>query len=229
MVFSGFVTACLLAKSPTIRSPFFVIATTEGVVRLPSTFSIIFGAPTSIIATAEFVVPKSIPIIFDIYFLFIKLIIFIYITIIYETNIFSKFFATAKCLSKDSIYYKIWVCQPGSRALRYAKHASKRCIAKSHYQVKKTMKKQSFSNKILKILAEKPAIPIDLIKNVKDPQMGYALTRCIKNTVWISPYPYEHLFTNIKKDLGLGTELMIIFTDKLDEETKSAFLKSVKK
>jgi len=52
---------------------------------------------------------------------------------------------------------------------------------------------------------------------------------CIKNTVWISPYPYEHLFTNIKKDLGLGTELMIIVTDKLDEETNLAFLKSVKK
>ncbi|MFA5095137.1 MAG: hypothetical protein WC447_00535 [Candidatus Paceibacterota bacterium] len=51
---------------------------------------------------------------------------------------------------------------------------------------------------------------------------------CIKNTVWISPFPYEHLFTNIKKDLGLGTELMIIVTDKLDEETNLAFLKSVK-
>ncbi len=52
---------------------------------------------------------------------------------------------------------------------------------------------------------------------------------CIKNTVWISLYPYEHLFTNIKKDLGLGTELMIIVTDKIDEETKLAFLKSTKK
>ena len=51
---------------------------------------------------------------------------------------------------------------------------------------------------------------------------------CIKNTVWISPYPYEHLFTNIKKDLGLGTELMIIVTDKIDEETKLAFLKAIK-
>jgi DNA-binding transcriptional regulator PaaX len=52
---------------------------------------------------------------------------------------------------------------------------------------------------------------------------------CIKNTVWISPFPYEHLFTNIKKDLGLGTELMIIVTDKLDEETNLAFFKSMKK
>ena len=51
---------------------------------------------------------------------------------------------------------------------------------------------------------------------------------CVKNTVWISPLPYEHLFTNIKKDLGLGIELMIIITDKLDHETNLAFLKSIK-
>ena len=167
--------------------------------------------------------------------------------------------------------------------------------------------KKEYSNKILKILAEKPAIPLDLIKKDKDPKTGYALTRsiknlvesgcidmiqsdnksylkltkkgknklnsiklegdqalvsntwdglwriiildipedrknereslryllkkadfvCIKNTVWISPFPYEHLFTNIKKDLGLGTELMIIVTDKIDEETKKYFLNNV--
>ena len=52
---------------------------------------------------------------------------------------------------------------------------------------------------------------------------------CVKNTVWISPYPYENLFTNIKKDMRLGTELMIIVTDKLDSETNLAFLKAVKK
>ena len=51
---------------------------------------------------------------------------------------------------------------------------------------------------------------------------------CIKNTVWISPLPYEHLFTNIKKDLGLTTELMIIVTDKLDPETAIAFMASLK-
>ena len=34
---------------------------------------------------------------------------------------------------------------------------------------------------------------------------------------------YKH-----QKDLGLGTELMIIVTDKIDEETKLAFLKSTK-
>ena len=51
---------------------------------------------------------------------------------------------------------------------------------------------------------------------------------CIKNTVWVSPFPYENLFTNIKKDLGLSTELMIIVTDKLDAETNQAFLENTK-
>ncbi len=52
---------------------------------------------------------------------------------------------------------------------------------------------------------------------------------CIKNSVWvsISPYPYEHLFTNIKKDLGLSTEIMIIVTNKLDSETEQEFFKLV--
>ena len=52
---------------------------------------------------------------------------------------------------------------------------------------------------------------------------------CIKNTVWISPLPYENLFINIKKDLDLSTELMIIVTDKLDEQTNLAFLISFHK
>lgn len=43
---------------------------------------------------------------------------------------------------------------------------------------------------------------------------------CLKNSAWISPYPFEHLFTNIKKDLGLTTEIMILTTDSLDSETE---------
>lgn len=43
---------------------------------------------------------------------------------------------------------------------------------------------------------------------------------CLKNSAWISPYPFEHLFTNIKKDLGLTTEIMIITTNSLDAETE---------
>ncbi len=51
---------------------------------------------------------------------------------------------------------------------------------------------------------------------------------CVKNSVWVSPYPYEHLFMNIKKDLGLSTELMIIVTETIDEETKTEFFKLTK-
>jgi len=47
---------------------------------------------------------------------------------------------------------------------------------------------------------------------------------CVKNSVWISIYPYENLFINIKKDLNLTTEMMIIVTDKIDELTKNEFL-----
>ena len=46
---------------------------------------------------------------------------------------------------------------------------------------------------------------------------------CLKNSVWISMYPFEHLFTNIKKDLNLSNELIIIVTDKIDEETEKEF------
>lgn len=52
---------------------------------------------------------------------------------------------------------------------------------------------------------------------------------CIKNSVWISMYPYEHLFTNIKKDLSLTTEIMILVTNNIDKETEKEFLLSIKK
>ncbi len=51
---------------------------------------------------------------------------------------------------------------------------------------------------------------------------------CLKNSVWISPFPYEHLFTNIKKDFGLITELMVFVTDKIDPETEQVFFELVK-
>ena len=60
-VFSGFTTACRFAIWPTNISPFFAYATTDGVVLCPSAFVTIVGFPPSIAATAEFVVPKSIP------------------------------------------------------------------------------------------------------------------------------------------------------------------------
>lgn len=43
---------------------------------------------------------------------------------------------------------------------------------------------------------------------------------CLKNSAWISPFPYEHLFANIKKDLGFETEIMIIVTQFIDDESK---------
>ena len=65
-VFSGLVTACLLAGRPTKTSSFSVYAITEGVVLPPSAFSITLCCCPSTTATQLFVVPKSIPIIFDI-------------------------------------------------------------------------------------------------------------------------------------------------------------------
>jgi DNA-binding transcriptional regulator PaaX len=52
---------------------------------------------------------------------------------------------------------------------------------------------------------------------------------CVKNTVWVSPYPYEHLFMNIKKDLGFSTELMIVVTDQIDPLTQVAFFEAIRK
>ncbi len=46
---------------------------------------------------------------------------------------------------------------------------------------------------------------------------------CLKNSVWVSPLPYEHLFANIKQDLGLTTEIMIFVTDTIDSATENAF------
>jgi DNA-binding transcriptional regulator PaaX len=67
-------------------------------------------------------------------------------------------------------------------------------------------------------------------KNERD-ALRYLLKKanfvCVKNTVWVSPYPYEHLFINIKKDLGLTNELMVIVTDQIDEETYASFVKAI--
>ena len=63
IVFVGFVTACLLAGSPTLISPPSTNAITEGVVLFPSAFGMTTGSLPSITETQELVVPKSIPII----------------------------------------------------------------------------------------------------------------------------------------------------------------------
>src|SRR3569623_1624220 len=58
--------ACRLATWPTRRSPLLENPTTEGVVRAPSSFGMTLGSPPSSTATHEFVVPRSIPMIFAI-------------------------------------------------------------------------------------------------------------------------------------------------------------------
>ena len=60
-VFCGLVTAWRLATVPTRRLPSCAKATTDGVVRPPSTFSMTVGSPPSRTAMHEFVVPRSIP------------------------------------------------------------------------------------------------------------------------------------------------------------------------
>lgn len=52
---------------------------------------------------------------------------------------------------------------------------------------------------------------------------------CLKNSAWISPYPFEHMFTNIKKDLNLTTEMMIIVTESIDEESKKVLFENFRK
>ena len=64
MVLFGLVIAWRLAGLPILRSPPSVKATTDGVVRCPSLLMMTVGWLPSITATHEFVVPRSMPIIF---------------------------------------------------------------------------------------------------------------------------------------------------------------------
>ena len=67
-VLRGLVTAWRLAEAPTKISPSSWYAMMEGVVRAPSAFSITLVVLPSMMATHELVVPKSMPIIFPIFF-----------------------------------------------------------------------------------------------------------------------------------------------------------------
>src|ERR671935_1378528 len=64
IVLPGFVTCCRFAGAPTRRWPSLVNATTDGVVRPPSAFGMTVGSPPSRTAMHEFVVPRSMPIVF---------------------------------------------------------------------------------------------------------------------------------------------------------------------
>lgn len=75
-------------------------------------------------------------------------------------------------------------------------------------------------------------ILLDLPENRKSEResLRYLLKKanfvCLKNSAWISPFPFEYLFTNIKKDLGLTTEMMIIVTEFIDEESKKVLFET---
>jgi DNA-binding transcriptional regulator PaaX len=75
-------------------------------------------------------------------------------------------------------------------------------------------------------------ILLDLPENRKNEResLRYLLKKagfvCLKNSAWISPFPFEHLFTNIKRDLGLTTEMMIIVTEFIDEESKKVLFET---
>lgn len=47
----------------------------------------------------------------------------------------------------------------------------------------------------------------------------------LKNSVWVSPYPFEHLFMNLKQDMGLTTEITILVTQLIDPETEKELIK----
>ncbi|MGB0925342.1 MAG: hypothetical protein ACPGTS_01385 [Minisyncoccia bacterium] len=42
----------------------------------------------------------------------------------------------------------------------------------------------------------------------------------IKSSLWISPFPMEHMMIGMKNDLDLHEELMVFVTDKLDPDTE---------
>ena len=75
-------------------------------------------------------------------------------------------------------------------------------------------------------------ILLDLPENRKSEResLRYLLKKagfvCLKNSAWISPFPFEHLFTNIKRDLGLTTEMMIIVTENIDNESKKVLFET---
>ena len=96
IVLVGLVTACLFAGSPTFLSPSLMNPMIEGVVLFPSEFAITTGSLPSITETHEFVVPKSIPIIFPIVLIsFVKVYMFIF-NVSSTTHILSKLYQNKK-------------------------------------------------------------------------------------------------------------------------------------
>ena len=51
----------------------------------------------------------------------------------------------------------------------------------------------------------------------------------LKSSIWISPFPLEHMMINMKEDLDLQEELIVIVTDKLDPATEALLQKKFTK
>lgn len=51
----------------------------------------------------------------------------------------------------------------------------------------------------------------------------------IKSSIWISPYPLEHMMINMKKDMGLEEEIIVLVTDKLDSATEELLIQKFSK
>ncbi len=49
---------------------------------------------------------------------------------------------------------------------------------------------------------------------------------CLKNSVWVSPYPFEHIIYEIKKHLMLKDEIIILVTNSIDEDTDKTLRKA---
>lgn len=69
-------------------------------------------------------------------------------------------------------------------------------------------------------------IIVDIPENRKKDQdaIRYILKKAqfvqIKSSVWISPFPMEHIMINMKTDMNLKEEILVLVTDKLDPSTE---------
>ena len=71
---------------------------------------------------------------------------------------------------------------------------------------------------------------VDIAESRKKDQdaLRYVLKKAqfvqIKNSIWISPYPLEHMMINMKKDMGLDHDVIVLVTDKLDVSTEQTLI-----
>ena len=73
-------------------------------------------------------------------------------------------------------------------------------------------------------------IIIDIPENRKKDQdaIRYILKKAqfvqLKSSVWISPYPLEHMMINMKRDMSLEKEIIVFVTNKLDIMTEQMLI-----